>query len=430
MGGDPDTSIVLELIAWNHSWVNQQDHHGRTPLHDAAQRGHLAVITLLFKNKADANIKDVHGRDPLHLAIGWREEDAARLIFDNIVSATTSNEFQTSGFFGWYCDKYTLLHQAAHLGHDLAVERLLESRSEPHDISCSNTGFTALYFAARKGHSNTVKIFLAAMKNKHGKTRCFVDTALHLAAKRGREETVDIIITANSASANTVDVFKFKPLHWAVAGGYTKIVRQLLPLTEITAPLEKTAPSVFQLAWWGANKELIPILAHHYDSIGITDFISPDFRIMEIMDALTKPLDPAYRLSVGTHRGIDLYDYYGLMQMRRGNLRFASAWLDVALLMHPINENVHNLEGITCPKKYCDHCLARPIVGPYFTCTTCIGPCYDLCETCYQQRIEIGHMHPGFLQVPAGGALSLSASFDALRSVWAEEIGEQEQVQG
>src|SRR6185312_5341951 len=56
-----------------------------TPLHYAAEEGHLLVVQGLLKNKANPNAKDKYGRTPLHLAAG--KKDAAvpvvKCLFEN-----------------------------------------------------------------------------------------------------------------------------------------------------------------------------------------------------------------------------------------------------------------------------------------------------------------------------------------------------------
>lgn len=49
--------------------VNVQDSRGQTPLHIAAQCGHLGVVRLLLTTEhIDVNARDHHGSTPLHVA--------------------------------------------------------------------------------------------------------------------------------------------------------------------------------------------------------------------------------------------------------------------------------------------------------------------------------------------------------------------------
>ncbi len=48
--------------------INAKNCAGRTPLHEAAARGHQATAEILLKHGADINAKDNANRTPLHLA--------------------------------------------------------------------------------------------------------------------------------------------------------------------------------------------------------------------------------------------------------------------------------------------------------------------------------------------------------------------------
>jgi len=41
---------------------------GKTPLHYAAQNGHLSIVEYLVNQKADRDAKNIDGKTPLHLA--------------------------------------------------------------------------------------------------------------------------------------------------------------------------------------------------------------------------------------------------------------------------------------------------------------------------------------------------------------------------
>jgi ankyrin repeat protein len=46
--------------------VNAKDKYGRTPLDEAARKGHKEIAKLLIAEGADVNAKDQWGRTPLH----------------------------------------------------------------------------------------------------------------------------------------------------------------------------------------------------------------------------------------------------------------------------------------------------------------------------------------------------------------------------
>ncbi len=52
----------------------------RTPLHDAAQGGHVAIAKLLIANGADINAKALMGQTPLRLAKENRHKEMVELL--------------------------------------------------------------------------------------------------------------------------------------------------------------------------------------------------------------------------------------------------------------------------------------------------------------------------------------------------------------
>lgn len=60
--------------------VNVRDKDGRTPLHYAAENGHIAVIRMFSERHAILNVKDRDGRTPLHGAAGAGQIEAVRVL--------------------------------------------------------------------------------------------------------------------------------------------------------------------------------------------------------------------------------------------------------------------------------------------------------------------------------------------------------------
>lgn len=60
-------ALLVGLVLGTPAWSQGRT---RTPLHWAAQHGHVEVVQTLIDNGADVNARDVFGRTPLHLAVG------------------------------------------------------------------------------------------------------------------------------------------------------------------------------------------------------------------------------------------------------------------------------------------------------------------------------------------------------------------------
>ncbi|XP_011868770.1 PREDICTED: ankyrin repeat domain-containing protein 54-like isoform X2 [Vollenhovia emeryi] len=62
-----NVDLIKKLLDFGVS-PNNQDEHGRTPLHISACRGYTKIVSLLLENGADPNKRDCIGNTPLHLA--------------------------------------------------------------------------------------------------------------------------------------------------------------------------------------------------------------------------------------------------------------------------------------------------------------------------------------------------------------------------
>jgi len=70
---------IVEYLAQNGANVNYKDEDGWTPLHWAVQNGHLDIVKILIKYKADVNAKIEKGRrkgfSVLDIAVTFQHQD-------------------------------------------------------------------------------------------------------------------------------------------------------------------------------------------------------------------------------------------------------------------------------------------------------------------------------------------------------------------
>ncbi|KAE8392553.1 ankyrin repeat-containing domain protein [Aspergillus alliaceus] len=75
------TERVVSLLLQRGVNVNVQDSRGHTPLHIAAQHGHLGVVRLLLATEQiDVNARDHNGSTPLHMASEKGHVDVVQLL--------------------------------------------------------------------------------------------------------------------------------------------------------------------------------------------------------------------------------------------------------------------------------------------------------------------------------------------------------------
>jgi ankyrin repeat protein len=63
-----DVDEVAAVLSMDNRLARATDAEGRTPLHLAAERGHLSTVDTLLHNNADPNARDGAGRTALTLA--------------------------------------------------------------------------------------------------------------------------------------------------------------------------------------------------------------------------------------------------------------------------------------------------------------------------------------------------------------------------
>jgi cytohesin len=132
------TEMVRYLLDDRNAAVDPRTKDGRTPLHLAAQHGHLDTVQILCSREADPDCPAASGSTPLHLAAGVRNSDvAALLLLHGAKPDTTDNQGTTP------------LHVAASQGRAAQVQLLLDEGAFA-DVQ-SKLGHTPLWMACENG---------------------------------------------------------------------------------------------------------------------------------------------------------------------------------------------------------------------------------------------------------------------------------------
>ncbi len=143
-----DAKHVRLLIKGGYD-VNTQNKNGFTPLHDAANYGHVEAAQQLIKADADINKQNNYGRTPLQRAAFWGRVE----ITQQLIKADADVNKQDSG--GW-----VPLHWAAFNGHLEVAQQLINAGADVNKQD--KFGYTPLYFAARTGDLELVQQLLNA----------------------------------------------------------------------------------------------------------------------------------------------------------------------------------------------------------------------------------------------------------------------------
>jgi hypothetical protein len=171
-----------QIIAEHPEQINTQDEFGLSPIHFAAEAGHLDVLSLLLEHGADVDVMDMGGRTPLHRASLEAKLEAGQCLLDHGADINAPHRRIP-------CFYPTPLHMATCKGHSDFVRMLLE-RGAPVD-PCDNLRETPLYQAVGKGSTQLVRVLLeyGADINARGRRSYYGDiyTPLNLAIELSME---------------------------------------------------------------------------------------------------------------------------------------------------------------------------------------------------------------------------------------------------
>ncbi|KAM8937507.1 ankyrin repeat domain-containing protein 6 isoform 4-T4 [Lycaon pictus] len=169
--------------------------HGRTPLHLAANKGHLSVVQILLKAGCDLDVQDDGDQTALHRAtVVGNTEVIAALIQEGCALDRQDKAGNTA------------LHLACQNSHSQSTRVLLLGGSRA-DLK-NNAGDTCLHVAARYNHLSIIKLLLSAFCSVHEKNQAG-DTALHVAAALNHKKVVKILLEAGADGTIVNNVLRF-----------------------------------------------------------------------------------------------------------------------------------------------------------------------------------------------------------------------------
>lgn len=237
LGGNVDE--VAELLNDGFD-VNALDpFRSTTALHDAVERGHIDVISILVDRGADVEAKNGSGYTPLHEAILAQKLDCCRRLIEKGANpnARTGNDWP---LLHVACEACTSIEipkvlldagadidavsaggrSALHLVCEGAIRRpvrcceLLLAKGCRVDIRDSQ-GWTPLHRAIYHGHVELCRLLVSNGADTSARITARHVTPLHLAVIYDLRDVFELLLD-NGADANAADCNKSTPLHHAI----------------------------------------------------------------------------------------------------------------------------------------------------------------------------------------------------------------------
>ena len=197
---------------------NTMGSQGRTPVHQAAKKGHIDIVRKLVGDYGcDVMAKDNDGNPPLHLAALGGSLSAVCTLIDEFKC-----DPNTKGFKG-----RTSVHHAAQNGHIDIVRKLVG------DYGCDvmakdNDGNTPLHLAVLGGSLSTVCTLIDEFKCDPNTMGSQSKTPVHQAANKGHIDIVRKLVGEYGCDVMAKDNDGNTPLHLAVLGGSLSTVCTLI----------------------------------------------------------------------------------------------------------------------------------------------------------------------------------------------------------
>ena len=292
-------------------------------LQQACHEGDVSLVGALYRT-LDPSLRDADGNTPLHLVCRYGNADMLRPILTQIHSEQQSwwswgkqlvglgsdplascnargcyplqlaysnpkipdvERFMADvGMYGgnYIAYKQRSLLAAANLGDLYRVKELLQ-KGVKADAADSN-GFTALMYAAWKGHKDVVEILLVAgakidAADNNG------NTALMLAAREGHKDVVEILLSAGT-KIDAADSNGFTALMQAARNGHKDVMEMLLSAGAKINAADNNGNTALMLAAREGHKDVVEMLL----SAGANVAVVNKYGETALLLALIKPV--------------------------------------------------------------------------------------------------------------------------------------------
>ena len=170
-----------------------------TPLHYAAQHGHLTAVEVLLDHGADSEAVSSKGETALHCAVTYHHEACVRVL----VEKGTNVRFEAP------------LGRAINYHNKNMVRLLLELGADPS--SPGPGGCTPCFLAIMKSQMPILEVLLEMGANPECANHGWSKTLLHYAVEHGKTEAIRLLLKYN-ASLSATDGNELQPLHYAAGG--------------------------------------------------------------------------------------------------------------------------------------------------------------------------------------------------------------------
>ncbi|HYG22929.1 MAG TPA: ankyrin repeat domain-containing protein [Verrucomicrobiae bacterium] len=203
---------IQAMIQNSPDLINASPATSRTPLANAAEKGHVHVATFLINNGANVN-QASDGAVPLYYAARAGHKTMVDLLLKHGAEVMARN-----------ITSETALHVASARGYKAVVESLIAAKA---DVNARRAqGRTPLHDAAEGGFVPVAEALIINKADVNARTS-HGQNPVHLAAAKGHTEIIAVLLQ-HGAEADAADQSDSTPLFQAVTYGHLRTVEVLL----------------------------------------------------------------------------------------------------------------------------------------------------------------------------------------------------------
>ncbi|KAK3541261.1 hypothetical protein QTP86_019188 [Hemibagrus guttatus] len=221
-----DFSALDYLSRKSPTHLSSRDENGAGPIHYAAASGHLDIIRLIVSitGPEEVDVQDAEGQTPLHAAVEKKQESSCSLLLDmganpNIVNAAMMAP----------------IHLAISKEYNHIVQVLLSCSQTDVNLE-GDLGNTPVMLACSYNNCEALHTLVSITQFKYGAKLCRQNKlghfAIHTVAFSGAKDAMEVILQKGEelgistlTHINYLDKSKSSPLHLAVRGGNTDVIK-------------------------------------------------------------------------------------------------------------------------------------------------------------------------------------------------------------
>lgn len=197
---------------------NLRDKYDLTPLHDASQRGDLAVTAVLLEKGADASLFDKFGRTPFMVAWQYGHDNVMRMLAAAGHGQPPSVTLDVQQLPVW---------SMARRGLTELVAEAIRTRTQDLHVAEPCTENSALHCAVEADQPEVLRMLLETRMLPIDKPNHVVRTPLHLAALEGDFDATNLLID-HEADMDARDRWKDEALVLAQSDGRLEVMLALI----------------------------------------------------------------------------------------------------------------------------------------------------------------------------------------------------------